>query len=725
MKILELVMIVKNSGEILRKCLQINKQYIDHWTILDTGSTDNTLKIIQEELKDIPGSLHIGDFIDFSHARNTVLQLSSKTCKYNIMLDDSYILYGGNLLRELLKNSKKACFNIRIGKYIDNYLRNDYYSKRITKTSEKLKYKYRVHEDIIINESKIQYIQNSDIFIDDMYAENHTSRSFERYKSDIPLLLLDYKDYPTDQRVLYYIAKTYQTIEDFDNSLIYYQKIKNLRSSRGDFLFAAHYETICIEYYQDDNIDKFKKKLHINQTMFKDRIEASYKLAVIYRNLEELGKVYEILSKIFGCKKPVTCGTIIESDIYDYYIPYLYIDLNLLLGNIKEAVPVLKKMLEIYPNDQPLLNMKYSICENLTTSSILLSEGKTLVIHTSSKLEGINCWNPNGDNRISGSEYMAMNLAAEFLKIGYRVFIIGTFEDKTCNKNYEGIYNGIEYIDYKYFSEFALKYVIDYLVVSRFPANLVYYENIKNVYLWIHDILPFINNDAKFIQYHKDKFKKVIAVSNWQKLNTIKKLNVPENSIYVSRNAIHPSRFLNKDIDKTPYRFIYTSDPQRGLKYLIQIIPKIKEKYTETTVYLFVNRDLIDIETYNLILNLDYVYLKNRLSQEILALEFLRSDIWLYPTNFPETYCITALEAMMAKCLVVTVKFAGLAEIVEGKGILCKHPIENNLNDLIQKLFFVLERPRLKQHFIIKAYDWALNQTYEKLAQEWVENIFI
>ena len=51
-KLLELVMIVKNSGEILRKCLKENKKYIDQWTIVDTGSTDNTCDIIREELKD-------------------------------------------------------------------------------------------------------------------------------------------------------------------------------------------------------------------------------------------------------------------------------------------------------------------------------------------------------------------------------------------------------------------------------------------------------------------------------------------------------------------------------------------------------------------------------------------------------------------------------------------------------------------------------------------------
>ena len=60
--LLELVMIVKNSGDILKDCLSINKKYIDHWTILDTGSSDNTVSNIKEELKDIPGNLYIEEF---------------------------------------------------------------------------------------------------------------------------------------------------------------------------------------------------------------------------------------------------------------------------------------------------------------------------------------------------------------------------------------------------------------------------------------------------------------------------------------------------------------------------------------------------------------------------------------------------------------------------------------------------------------------------------------
>lgn len=723
-KLLELVMIVKNSGEILRTCLRENKKYIDRWTILDTGSTDNTPDIIREELKDIPGTLHFGEFIDFSQARNKALDLSSKTCKFCIMLDDSYILHGGKLLRDILKKEKKSCVLIKIGKYIDdNYLIEDYFSKRITKSSDNLRYQFRVHEDIVVNDRKISMITDTKIFIDDLTHKEHKARSINRYSRDIQMLLLDHKDNPKEQRTIYYIAKTYYILEDYKKSLEYYSKLKELKSIREDFMFSAYYDSICVEYTMDNNINKFRNSLEITHSIFKKRVEPLYKLAVLYKAEGDMTKTGEILDTIINTPKPILLGTLIESDIYDYFIPYLYIDHNITVGLLNKAVPQLQKMLALYPTDQPLLNMKYSICDNMNISSEQLSEGKTIVIHTGYS-EVVYCWNPKGDKRISGSEYMAMNLALEFYKLGYRVFIIGSFYDPTKDVNYEGIVNGIEYIDYRYFSEFALKYVIDYLIISRYATNLVYYDNIKNVYLWIHDVLPITNDSSRFIQYHKTKFKSIVGISEWQKENTSKTLNIPSEKIIVTRNAIYPERFTGKNVQKIPYRFIYSSCAERGLEHLIDMIPKIKEKYPQTELHLFVLRERVSEETLKAIERLDYVFLNDRISQEELAIEFLKTDVWLYPTTFPEAYCITALEAMASKCLVATVGYCALKNVVEGRGILCQHPIQENKENLLKKLFFVLENPQMKEHYIDTAYNWAMKQNYTDLAKEWVEKIF-
>ena len=113
-KLLELVMIVKNSGEILRECLQKNRNFIDYWTIVDTGSTDNTPDIIREELKDIPGALHFSEFTNFSETRNKAFELANKKCKYMIVLDDSYEIGNGKEMREYLQKSNADVIQCKI-----------------------------------------------------------------------------------------------------------------------------------------------------------------------------------------------------------------------------------------------------------------------------------------------------------------------------------------------------------------------------------------------------------------------------------------------------------------------------------------------------------------------------------------------------------------------------------------------------------------------------------
>jgi tetratricopeptide (TPR) repeat protein len=722
--LLELVMIVKNSGEVLRKCLQGIKPYIDYWTILDTGSVDQTMDIIREEMIGVDGNLYQEEFIDFATTRNRSLELSSKKCKYKIILDDSYVLNGGEKLRDFLKKRDHSSFSIKIGNLSEKVLSSYYYSLRIIKTSENLRYQSKIHE--YIHDPYTEYIQLDEIFINDVVDQQHVVRSNNRFKRDILLLLEEDALHPNNPRTLMYLAKTYFLLKKYEKSVEYYKKMQELKDIDREYEFIAFYEEACIDFSEisKDHLH-FRKKMISLQKKFPERAESYYKLCVfLYESANVISQNYnnivKIMDKLIHIKKPELYLTILDTSIYDYYIPYLYIDTNLKVGLFDKAISKLREMLDIYPYDQPLLNIKYAVCDKSNFQIDLLSNGKTLVIHTGSIGW---TWNPKNNLKISGSEYMAIHMAKEFYKFGYRTFIFGSFEDEKTGEDYQGIYDGIQYIDWKFFPEFSSKYVIDYLIVSRFVKNLVYYDNIYNVYLWVHDILPHISENALVFQTHLHKFKGFIVLSKWQKEYIINHIGVPESMMILSRNAIYSERFLDYDISKKiPYRFIYSSDPSRGLNYLIDMMPEIKEKYPETTLIIYTRIEHIDEDTFHKIKNMDYVQLNSRVSQERIKEEYLKSDIWLYPTDFSETYCITALEAMAAGCLVACVKYAGLADTVGDRGITCDHPISDlkNKNDLLKKLFFVMDHPIIKKRYIEKAKDWALNQTYHNLAIEWI-----
>jgi glycosyltransferase involved in cell wall biosynthesis len=90
-------MIVKNESKIIKRCLNSCLGIIDYVCITDTGSTDSTVKIIQDWLtsNNIEGQVIISSFKDFGSARTESYVNSKKTypqSNYFLLLDADMVL---------------------------------------------------------------------------------------------------------------------------------------------------------------------------------------------------------------------------------------------------------------------------------------------------------------------------------------------------------------------------------------------------------------------------------------------------------------------------------------------------------------------------------------------------------------------------------------------------------------------------------------------------------
>src|SRR3569623_248444 len=87
MKKICLSMIVKTEAPVIERCLTSVKPWIDHWVIIDTGSSDGTQDIIRRCMAGISGTLHERVWRDFAHNRNEALTLARPHGDYLFFID--------------------------------------------------------------------------------------------------------------------------------------------------------------------------------------------------------------------------------------------------------------------------------------------------------------------------------------------------------------------------------------------------------------------------------------------------------------------------------------------------------------------------------------------------------------------------------------------------------------------------------------------------------------
>jgi hypothetical protein len=145
-----------------------------------------------------------------------------------------------------------------------------------------------------------------------------------------------------------------------------------------------------------------------------------------------------------------------------------------------------------------------------------------------------------------------------------------------------------------------------------------------------------------------------------------------KNKIHIINNGINTSIFpvLNK---KQSNKFIYTSRTERGLAILLELWPQILEYLPDAqlviSTYTKFPSNTEEEQIKKIIDKYDSIKHLGQLNTEQLYLEMSSSEYWLYPSIYPETSCITALEMLMSGVICLYYPYAGLPYTMKEYGI--------------------------------------------------------
>jgi len=221
-----LSMIVKNESHIVHEVLNCIHSMIDTFVILDTGSTDNTVKIIRDFFKEknIPGEVVEGDWKGFGKSRTEALDLCNGKMDYILMIDADDLIEGPPNSKEFIKRmlyltNPNAC-NIHIKRGALEYERT-----QIFKADDGWRYVGVVHE-YPTNDRKNNIMVRipRDLFMTGRTIGARSQLEGNKYKRDAETILEALKEEPENDRYKFYLAQSFRDAGMYPEAIEWYNK---------------------------------------------------------------------------------------------------------------------------------------------------------------------------------------------------------------------------------------------------------------------------------------------------------------------------------------------------------------------------------------------------------------------------------------------------------------------------------------------------------------------
>lgn len=295
---------------------------------------------------------------------------------------------------------------------------------------------------------------------------------------------------------------------------------------------------------------------------------------------------------------------------------------------------------------------------------------------------------------LGGSESAVILMSKELVKIGFNVTV---FNDCTSDESKPGTYNGVLFrplkdvetcdefdvmIGSRSVAAFAPQHMIGEFknFIGGLPDFTRIQQNSKHKVLWMHDTFcdgdlhlegflldGFINEIFTLSDFHTDY---VTNCDHGKKRN----FEVLKRFVFQTRNGIGnmPKKFIDIT-QKDPNLFVYNSSVTKGMVPLVKKIwPEIKRRHPEAKLtviggyYKFrensepdqQQRDWQDMMlSYGADINFTGIITQKEIS-DILT----KASYMIYPAAFPETYGISALEALAHNVPLITNTFGALEE---------------------------------------------------------------
>jgi len=304
-------MIVKNESKIIRRLLTSVQSIIDSVCICDTGSTDNTVELIEAFMKErgLPGVVVREPFQNFGYNRTYALKAAKDWGVYALLLDaDMKLVIHDGFDKTALKADGYNVLQKNGGL--------EYYNIRIVRLDKGVTCVSPTHEYYDFPPG-CRTEQLATLSIDDVGDGGAKADKFER---DVRLLLGGLENEPTNERYHFYLANSYRDAGKTEEALAYYLKRVALGGWKEEVFYAA-FESGNMYARLGRHAEAVEAWLHAWQ-LHPGRAESLYEVVKHYRIKGQQQIAQLVLDRAKRIPYPRNDVLFIKAAVYNYLMDY-------------------------------------------------------------------------------------------------------------------------------------------------------------------------------------------------------------------------------------------------------------------------------------------------------------------------------------------------------------------------------------------------------------------
>lgn len=640
---ISLVMIVKNEERVLRRCIESVRPITDEVIVCDTGSTDSTRAIAREY-----GTVYEIPFTDFVQTKNAALQLANGD--YILWMDaDEYVVEGLEKLGQHADAGVTAV-NARIVEGRGEIVANTYFRPRLWKNDGSWAFAGPGVHEVPCGPGEVTF--DGSIVVRHDHSHREPTSYVERFREYVTILTDHLTQHPDDTRAMFYLARTYKDLQNNVEAITWYERYLAQNSGFRDEQWQAAYD-IAQCHKADGEYDLALETLARARQIDPRRAEAWMVQGAIFFELQDWEEAIGCYEKARSLPFPDDVVLFIDPRAYDELpIEQLVLCYDK-LRRYREALVLAEKLVEMGIDERRVSNLHWF--RSRLHKVIFFALGHTPEPIYGDMLE---------HQGVGGVETTYLELSRVLAQSGHDVFVFGRCEE-------EHVHDNVRFIPHQRIAEY-LNLGPDAMITSRWFEPLYMLENVRR-FIWLQD--------AHFADpAYPDTFGLadcIVCSSRWHRHYIAERLGgtIDARKVHVVPLGIRKDLY-HHSVWRDPHKVIYSSNPDRGLYNLIDMWGDISERVPNihlTITYGWeglrtwsddpewqakIEHDRMRVE--NWARNAGNVRLTGRLTKRQLAAEQQSAALCLYPNNFWETFCLTALECQAAGTPTITTRRGAL-----------------------------------------------------------------